>query len=361
MATRAADVAAIPPADLDLLRDAALERTVSRSVEAVREFLGMDVAYATEMTDSEQRMLVLRGDGASFGVGEGSVLPREQTYCDRVLEGRLPNLIPDVEADDRAASLPITEQASVGAFVSVPLRRSDGSLYGTLCAADHEAQPHLAYRELQFLHVFARMIADQIEREELQERAMVSERQLAASTALMRAVEARDSYTADHSHEVVELAIAVAERLGIDSSELDDAARMALLHDIGKISIPDAILRKPGPLSAKEWEMMRRHPVHGEEMVSRTPSLEHLAPAIRAEHERWDGGGYPDGLRGETIPLLSRMVLACDAYNAMVSDRPYRAAMDRAAALQELRRGSGSQFDPKVVEALLGVLGAEHR
>lgn len=106
---------------------------------------------------------------------------------------------------------------------------------------------------------------------------------------------------------------------------------------------------------------MRRHPVYGAELIGRIPGLEHLAPAVRGEHERWDGAGYPDGLRESEIPLISRIVLACDAYHAMVSDRPYRAAMEPAAAREELHRGSGSQFDPAVVDALLEVLSSGRR
>ena len=338
------------------LREVAQDPAVKNAIEAVREFLGMDVAYATEMSDTEQRFRMLEGDGESFGVEQGTVLPAEQTYCQGILGGRLPNVIPDVRADERASELEVTEAANVGAFVSVPLRFSDGSLYGTLCAANHEAMPELGYRELQFLHVFARMIADQFEREQLEGRTRELDRQLTASTALMSAVEARDAYTADHSQEVVRLAAQVCDRLGLESELGEQVANVALLHDIGKISIPDAILRKPGPLNEAEWVEMRRHPIYGEGLVARTPGLELLAPAMRAEHERWDGNGYPDGLVGEEIPIASRIVLACDAYHAMISDRPYRKAMPVEIATAELAANAGSQFDPSVVDALLGVL-----
>jgi HD-GYP domain-containing protein (c-di-GMP phosphodiesterase class II) len=129
-----------------------------------------------------------------------------------------------------------------------------------------------------------------------------------------------------------------------------------MLHDIGKLSTPDAILHKAGPLTEAEWEVMHRHPVDGERLISSTPGLEYLAPAIRAAHERWDGAGYPDRLAGAQIPIASRITLACDAYNAMVSDRAYRRALPTEAARRELSENAGSQFDPVVAEALLGVL-----
>jgi HD-GYP domain-containing protein (c-di-GMP phosphodiesterase class II) len=145
----------------------------------------------------------------------------------------------------------------------------------------------------------------------------------------------------------------VAERLDVDPEQTREVGQVALLHDIGKIGVPDSILQKPGPLTESEWAVMRTHPAVGAEMVSCVVGLGHLAPAVRAEHERWDGCGYPDGLRGEDIPLSSRIVFACDAFHAMTSDRPYRRALSREAAVAELERGSGSQFCPTAVKALL--------
>ena len=171
--------------------------------------------------------------------------------------------------------------------------------------------------------------------------------------ALLAALEGRDEYTGDHSHAVVELALAVARRLGIEGAQLEAVEQVALLHDLGKVGIPDAILRKPGPLTEEEWEIMRTHPGVGAEIIGRLETLAHLEPAIRAEHERWDGTGYPDRLAGEQIPVPSRITLACDAFHAMVSDRPYRAAMPRDQAVDKLRRCSGTMFWPDAVDALI--------
>ena len=341
------------------LGELAQHPTVDRAVEAVREFLGMDVAYATEFAGSHQLFKAFDGDGESFGVREGLAMPLEQTYCERILSGRLPNLIPDVRADDRAATLAVTEAADVGAFVSVPLTLSDGELYGTLCAASHDPMPSLGWRDVQFLHVFARLIADQIERERLREEARGLELSAAAARTLVAAVEARDAYTGEHSKAVVEHAVAVARQLGLAEPEVSEVQQVALLHDIGKIAIPDAVLSKAGALSEDEWAVMRTHPGAGERLIASVPELAHLAPAIRAEHERWDGTGYPAGLEGEAIPLASRITLACDAYHAMVSDRPYRKALDRDLARAEIEAGLGSQFCPASARALLEVLGLD--
>ncbi|HVE69115.1 MAG TPA: HD domain-containing phosphohydrolase, partial [Solirubrobacteraceae bacterium] len=182
---------------------------------------------------------------------------------------------------------------------------------------------------------------------------------LASLRALLTAVQARDSYTATHSRQVVTLARSVARRLGLADEEIGEIESVALMHDLGKIAVPDALLHKRGPLTESEWAIMRQHPVVGGQMVASIPELAHLAPAVRAEHERWDGAGYPDGLRGGEIPLASRIAFVCDAYHAMTSDRPYRSAMSAHEATAEIEREAGRQFCPAAAGALLGVLRAE--
>jgi HD-GYP domain-containing protein (c-di-GMP phosphodiesterase class II) len=178
----------------------------------------------------------------------------------------------------------------------------------------------------------------------------------ASLLALATALEARDGYTGRHGEETVALARQVAQQLGLPAEEAIEVEGAALLHDVGKIGTPNEILHKPGPLTDEEWVVMRDHPVVGERILRTVPGLERVARAVRHEHERWDGAGYPDGLAGEEIPLASRIVLVCDAYHAMTSDRPYRCAMGDTAARSELIRCAGVQFDPAVVSALLAVL-----
>jgi HD-GYP domain-containing protein (c-di-GMP phosphodiesterase class II) len=136
-----------------------------------------------------------------------------------------------------------------------------------------------------------------------------------------------------------------------------DVEQAAFLHDIGKIGIPDAILKKQGPLDDMEWKAIREHSIIGERIVSSIKELAHLAPVTRAAHERWDGRGYPDGRSGEEIPLASRIIFVCDAFHAMISDRPYRRALDVRTALEELQKNAGMQFCPLTVEAFFDVIG----
>jgi len=173
---------------------------------------------------------------------------------------------------------------------------------------------------------------------------------------LVQMLTERDRYTGEHSESVVELSKSVATSLGLDGPAIERVSTAALLHDIGKVGIPDAILHKPGKLDEHEWLLMRDHPVIGERILRAIPGLGGIARIVRHEHERWDGGGYPDGLTTTQIPIGSRIILACDTYHAMTSDRPYRVRMPHADALQELARGAGTQFDPRVTETLIGHL-----
>jgi diguanylate cyclase (GGDEF)-like protein len=180
----------------------------------------------------------------------------------------------------------------------------------------------------------------------------------AAVEALAAAIEARDHYTHGHSDEVVQLARRVAMLLGLTADAVEKVGHGALLHDVGKLAIPHAILHKHGALDDDEWNVMAEHPVIGEGILRRVPQLAPLAPIVRHEHEHWDGSGYPDGLSGPQIPIGSRIILACDAYAAMTTARPYRRALSQEDAIAELRARSGTQFDPEVVDALLDLLGA---
>ena len=159
-----------------------------------------------------------------------------------------------------------------------------------------------------------------------------------------------------HMRDVASLARLVGREMGLDAEDLDVVVRAAELHDIGKVAIPDAILHKPGALDDDDWAFIRQHTIIGERIVSAAEALRPVGRVVRSSHERWDGAGYPDGLRGSEIPLGARIVLACDAWDAMTSDRTYRRAMPAAAAAAELRTHAATQFDPEVVAALLSVV-----
>jgi putative nucleotidyltransferase with HDIG domain len=240
-----------------------------------------------------------------------------------------------------------------GSELSLPIRVA-GSVWGVMNLEQVERDA-FAGEDLLLAHIVAGQVGSAIYRCQL-----VDELEGAFLTTLgvlADAVELQDAYTADHANEVADLAVAVGGRMGIGGPELDRLRYGALLHDVGKIGVPGELLRKTGPLTPEEREKMDTHTAIGARMLERIPFLAPVAPLVRSAHERVDGGGYPDGLRGEEIPRGAMIIATCDAYHAMTSDRSYRRAMPKDAAIRELHAGAGTQFDPDVVSALVAELG----
>jgi ribonuclease P protein subunit RPR2 len=176
---------------------------------------------------------------------------------------------------------------------------------------------------------------------------------VATMTSLAQVVEAKDSTTRGHLDRTQRYGLALAERVDPRLVERPEVAYGFFLHDIGKVGIPESVLCKPGPLTDDEWDIMRTHPSIGAQIVEPIRFLEGAVEIVRTHHERWDGRGYPIGLRGEEIPLAARVFAIADCFDAMTSDRPYRAAMSFGEAFEEIRLGSGTQFDPDIVEVFL--------
>ena len=277
--------------------------------------------------------------GRSFRLDEGMV--------GQVLSSGEPILVGDYHGLSRPISHPAAN--GVHAAAAAPIFW-EGETRGAITAGTTDAARVLGERELTALCDLAELGGMTLEHARMRRRL---ERMIDAGVeVLASAVNMRDNYTARHSERMAELAREVGRRLGLEAEELQELEVAARLHDLGKIGVPDQILRKPGPLTQQEWDVMRRHPELGAEMLAAIPGLERVAAIVKGHHERFDGGGYPEGLRGEEIPLASRIVSACDAYQAMISNRPYRPALAPVHALRELSDQAGSQFDPGAVEAL---------
>jgi HD-GYP domain-containing protein (c-di-GMP phosphodiesterase class II) len=180
---------------------------------------------------------------------------------------------------------------------------------------------------------------------------------LATAEALGSALESKDAHTAEHARSLVRNAEAVGRRLGMSAQELRDLRYAAAFHDIGKVAVPEQILNKPGPLTESEKREVERHVEVGAQILSEVDFLAGVLPLVRHCHEHWDGGGYPDGLAGDTIPLGARVILVCDAHDAMTADRPYRRALAPDAAREEIRSSAGGQFDKRVASAFLEAVG----
>jgi two-component system, cell cycle response regulator len=177
-----------------------------------------------------------------------------------------------------------------------------------------------------------------------------------AVVLLARELRTHHAPTADHSHRLATLARQIADELGLDPFEATETELVAVLHDVGKLAIEPEVLDHPGPLDERQRARLRRHTIEGQELLARTAGLEHLADAVRATHEAWDGTGYPDGLAGPEIPLSARIVAVADSYDAMMSDRAYRRRLPKREAMRRIRAGAGLQFDPRVAAALVAVV-----
>jgi hypothetical protein len=272
-----------------------------------------------------------------FGTDEGQIAEILATG-DALLVRDYADLVPLAALDGAAGS--------AGAAVAV---RWGGEVRGVLSAASGKRA--FGAEEVVLLSELAELAAAALEHAEGRER--FDDLMAAHVSALAAAMDMRDRRTAQHSEDVVNLAMGVGAVLGLDSASLLELEFAARLHDVGKIRVPDAVLHKPGPLDHDEYDVICCHSGWGAETLASIPGLEAVATVVRFHHERWDGRGYPDGLSGVRIPLPSRIICACDAYAAMTADRPYRLAMDARDALDEVRLGSGSQFDPAVVVALV--------
>jgi HD-GYP domain-containing protein (c-di-GMP phosphodiesterase class II)/HAMP domain-containing protein len=254
----------------------------------------------------------------------------------------------DAETDEHLSALARATNR-LRSFLVVPLARQEG-VVGALTVGfceQHEFGPE----ELPLLTTIGGQIAIALQNAEAYEK--LDRMYLETVTALAAAMEAKDQYTASHADSLAAMAVAVGGRMGLSDGELRMLQYAAVLHDIGKIGIPGNILNKPAALTRDEFETMAQHTIIGERIISRIDYLVPIARIIRSAHERWDGTGYPDGLTGDEIPLASRILLVCDAFDAMTTDRPYRAALPVDEALRELAGHAGSQFDPRVVDVFL--------
>lgn len=280
--------------------------------------------------------------------GVARVLELSRSLLDVQLEYRTAGEA--VAAERTGARSPVTSQ-------DVPVCLPDGRRHGTLRATAGDPRGgELAERLLPFL---ATLIGERVEQDRLEHDTRRVEAEVSGMYALVAALAARDHSAVNHSARVVALAGAVAASLGLDDDARRHVEHVAMLRDIGKVGLPDALLGKQGPLSAQERQLMSQHPMVGARVLEASPSLAHLAPATRAGNERWDGAGDPDGLRGTAIPLASRIVLACRIYQAMTAERPAQDTPGEEPTRERLREGAGGRFDPMVVDAVLAVLAGD--
>jgi putative nucleotidyltransferase with HDIG domain/PAS domain S-box-containing protein len=271
----------------------------------------------------------------------------ESQHIRRLIDQRHPVIIADTNTE--ASWVPVPGLEYIGCWMGVPLIVHNQAI--GILNLDKEEPNFYTERMAEIAGAYANQAAIAVDNARLY--AELESAYLQTVLSLARAMDARDSYTAGHSQRLRDLAILIAEEMGMQPDQVLDIQWAALLHDIGKIGVPDEILRKPGPLSSEEWEVMKQHPVIGAEIIAPVSKLENVVPIVRHHQEKWDGSGYPDGLTGEQIPLSARVMAIVDAYTAITDERVYRPARNHAEALQELRRCIGTQFDPQVMRVFL--------
>ena len=326
----------------NVLKETKLENLVSLTLENL--FAVFDDTCLTALA-------IMEDESARIWYMDNSMKLHETVLDEGIIKFSLKTekeyLANDVEKDDIFYDV----TGETRSAVSIPV-----VLEGKKMAISIERITRNAFKEsdLDFLRIFSRLVALSIMKTDLY--LELKKTYFQTVEALVYAVELKDPYTRGHSRRVADYSIRIGEELGFSKEELEDLELAALLHDIGKIGVKGAILNKPTKLSTKEFEEVKKHPVLGEQLVSKVERLRRIAKIIRHHHERYGGGGYPDGLKGEEIPLKARIIAIVDAYDAMTSDRPYRKALSKEEALRIIEENEGLQWDPNLVLIAIRIL-----
>jgi HD-GYP domain-containing protein (c-di-GMP phosphodiesterase class II) len=327
-------------------------------IELAYAALALDrlVIHTATLLGAEEACMLVRGKGSMANV----VVVAQHGLDPDALGGGLPEgheLALKALAEGQPAAIPggrfsrptFEQELSMGAAAATPVSWH-GSVRGALSVRARDAAPRIRRSELELMSELGALAGQALEHR--RRRDVLTADTDAEVRLLLEAVRRADPYTSEHADDVVDLARWVGEQLELDRVAAYELELTAALHDVGKMRVPKDILHAPRTLTDDERSVMAIHPIWGFEIVAGVPGLEAVAPLVRAHHERWDGGGYPDGLAGERIPLASRIVSACDAIGALTTDRPYRAGTSIESAVREVARCSGTQFDPQVVGVL---------
>jgi len=329
---------ALLEASRELATAESAEEILARSVEVTARALGATRATLWVQEESASNELV-----AQAHVGGG---PSSSRFPAELAQKWLAGSEPFVLERDAVIEITGVPPEHATRFVVAPLHLDGGRVGGLTAAIDDRELDDRQMRLLAGLAHQTKLAIESAQHYTELERTFVS-----TVGALANALEAKDEYTSSHARWITDMSLLVGRELALDRDALKRLELAALFHDIGKIGIPSEILRKPGPLTDEEFEVVKGHPALGEKILAPIERLADVRPIVRSCHERWDGLGYPDGKKGTEIPLESRVVLVCDAFHAMVSDRPYRSRLPRDEAMARLREEAGTQFDPAVVEA----------
>jgi len=326
-----------------------LDTVLQQIVQMSLALLGAKTSSIMLLDEESQELVIAASHGLSQEYLTKGNIKVGESIAGRVIQEGKPIAVYDIGSDPRHAYSEHARMEGLRSLLSVPLSLKDRVIGVLNLYTDepHRFTPH----EVNLFTSLASQAAIAIENARLF--ASLEEIYIEVITALASAIDARDAYTHGHSQRVTEYAVALAEEMGLSTAEIDVVRNASILHDVGKIGIKERILKKPGRLTEEERREMEYHPFIGTRILQSVKLLEPVMPLVYHHHEWYDGSGYPDGLRGEAIPLGARIISVADAFESMTSDRPYRKALPLEEAIAELRRGSGKQFDPQVVQAFI--------
>jgi response regulator RpfG family c-di-GMP phosphodiesterase len=329
------------------------EDVFGRLVDMTLDIVSADDARFFVVADDRRPVLVAQSGGSETVAGPGAgpaVDERAERELETLIGEAVSDQLPMLISKNNGKRLP----ANVLSCVVVPLKIR-GKVFGVLTAAIRQGDHRFSENDLYYLSFLTQHAANSIEKLALYEN--IYNNLFSTLYAFVKAIEVKDPYTQQHSSRVTDLSLQLGEVMGCSQEELDTLNFAGPLHDIGKIGIPDSILLKPGSLTDVEYEKIKEHPELGADIVGKLGMWDREQELIRCHHERYDGTGYPAGLKGDQIPLLARILSVADAYDAMASDRAYRKRMETEKVLSIIKGAAGTQFDPDVVEALLNLHG----
>lgn len=318
-------------------------------------------AAVKECNPDRASLMLLGKDGylhikSSIGIAK-RIVSRVRQEVGSGIAGRVAETAAPITINEGQKLTPGLKKSLLGlgvkSAVSIPII-ADSKVMGVLNLGKYHKKPFFDEEDVELLMILAYEAGAAINNCQLIEE--LQNFYIGSMVSLASALDARDHSTQGHSEKVGRLAVSIARKLKLPNEQVDRVKSASMLHDIGKIGIPDSILLKPARLNKREFAVIKKHPIFAVKILKHIPRLKSIIPIIYHEHERYDGKGYVDGIKGNEIPIESRIIAVADAYEAMTSDRPYRKALAKREAVAELRRGSGTQFDPAVVTAFLMVI-----
>ncbi len=331
---------------VDIITEAkTLERVLNSLLDLASEIISCEGAILFLIDEKTQEIDIALKRNIGKKIENKINLQNKKKVIEWALKKGRTIALPDIEegADD-------SEKVT---FVLVPLIAHDKPV-GLLDIITDTPEGDITSRDLSLLTILAKQAGLAIENVKLYE--SIKKDQISIIKALAATVDAKDHYTLGHSMKVSEYSVIISEELGLSERETEEIKYAALLHDIGKIALPDDVIKKPSRLSGAEFEAVQKHPITGAKIIKEIEALAPMVPIVLHHHERFDGKGYPDGLKGEEIPIGARIVHVTDAYDTMVSARAYRDMIPPELAISELRKNAGTQFDPKIVDLFISSL-----